>query len=558
MKTLDEKYMIVKEDNQCLFDILTTEPLMKFILGNKECDSNISRAFLSNIAPFGEEIAIKIIKQFSTSDYQDHLLNLFDKMKDDKCKPITYLSLSEFGYPFSEKGSAYKNILNKIKSNALTDRGISDQKKFNINFNILSEYLQKRMTLIHSKEGFAAYDYKHQKYIMIDKIHLESNIKRIVHEACPNIWISSYGDEILKQLRVDVPNYEQLSEDKNFLNLKNGLFNLKTMNLIPHTEKVITFIQLPVSYDVNAICPQFINFMNDIFEGDMERINLIQEIMGYCLTGETFLQKFFMFYGSGANGKSLLADIFRAVCGHDNCSSASLNHLNERFGAQSIINKRLNISSENENIQSFNTQLIKLITGEDEIQVERKYVDSYSFKPFVKLLVLSNSYINTDDHSVGFSRRCVMIPFNQTYVTSDKVLKKHESYRDETLKDKLMTELDGIFVWALEGYKRLIQNGNQLTRSRVCDEALKDYLVFIRPIDEFIEDCIEISPETRELNTDVIECFKNWCECHNVTKYKNLSAKGFWNLFKGAMNGEISIKLTKSNSKNYVCGIRLK
>ena len=59
--------------------------------------------------------------------------------------------------------------------------------------------------------------------------------------------------------------------------------------------------------------------------------------------------------------------------------------------------------------------------------------------------------MHVTDQSHGFFRRCVVIPFNKRYVDSHEAISENEAYKDKNLKSKLLSETEGILVWALKG-----------------------------------------------------------------------------------------------------------
>ena len=81
------------------------------------------------------------------------------------------------------------------------------------------------------------------------------------------------------------------------LALENGLVDLDrlladgTTNITPHTPAWFSPICLPYQYDPQADCPQWLGFLDDVLEGDAERIQLLQEWFGYCVVHDTTLQK---------------------------------------------------------------------------------------------------------------------------------------------------------------------------------------------------------------------------------------------------------------------------
>ena len=73
-------------------------------------------------------------------------------------------------------------------------------------------------------------------------------------------------------------------DDRRYLNVINGLFDLKTRTLIPHSPDVLSTIQLNVKYDPNAKADLWRKSIKEIFEDAADAIDLIQEYFGLCLT----------------------------------------------------------------------------------------------------------------------------------------------------------------------------------------------------------------------------------------------------------------------------------
>ena len=134
-----------------------------------------------------------------------------------------------------------------------------------------------------------------------------------MHIIVPDCWKPSYKQKCLEILQLERLQKEEFNKNNRFINLKNGLFDLKEYKVIAHTPEFLSTIQLPILYDKNAECPNFIKFLHEIFEDDETRIKLIQQLFGYCLTSSTKAQKAFILQGSGANGKSVLLSILTAL-----------------------------------------------------------------------------------------------------------------------------------------------------------------------------------------------------------------------------------------------------
>jgi hypothetical protein len=138
---------------------------------------------------------------------------------------------------------------------------------------------------------------------------------------------------------------------------------------------------------------------------------LLQEIFGYCLTFDLRQQKFFLLEGGGGNGKGVVLGVLRALLGPENVSSVSLAGLHARFELASTLGKLANITSESDNVRQVDEAVLKQFTGQDAMQFEKKYRDSFSGVPTAKLIIAVNSRPPFRDRSDGLWRRLILLPF---------------------------------------------------------------------------------------------------------------------------------------------------
>ena len=119
-------------------------------------------------------------------------------------------------------------------------------------------------------------------------------------------------------------NVRELNSNPFIINLKNGLYNLLEDTLLPHSPEFCSTVQLAVSYYKDALCPNFKNFLTLSMGGDMEQVNLIQEIMGYFLIPVNYAQKCFVIVGAAGAGKSVLLRVLNDILlGKENVSNVS-------------------------------------------------------------------------------------------------------------------------------------------------------------------------------------------------------------------------------------------
>jgi phage/plasmid-associated DNA primase len=86
-----------------------------------------------------------------------------------------------------------------------------------------------------------------------------------------------------------------------------------------------------------------------------------------------------------------------------------------------------------------------------------------------------------------------------------------DAEQDHSLETKLKDELPGIFLWAVEG-KRRLQQQDDFTKSTVCAEAKAEYRLDSSPARRFLTECCEASPESIVHCDDLFAAFKAWCK----------------------------------------------
>ena len=257
------------------------------------------------------------------------------------------------------------------------------------------------------------------------KIALTRHLKRIVKNLVPYFWKASFNKEIEAILPLVCKNADDLKDATNYINLKNGLFSLVTLELELHRQEIFSTTQLDFSYDPKEKCPKFDKFLNDIFLGNEKLKIILSEAFGYGLSPHTEAQKFFFFYSEGSSGKSVAGNIlFHLAGGKEQVASIALSDLGERFQRSQIYGKLVNISFENEQVnhKPFNTQALKAITSGDLIQLEFKNKDPFTDVIKVKLFFVVNNLPVADDKTFAYMRRVVLIPFLARFVDKpDKI-----------------------------------------------------------------------------------------------------------------------------------------
>jgi len=297
-----------------------------------------------------------------------------------------------------------------------------------------------------------------------------------------------------------IPSSRDFNERKHLINVKNGMYDIWEKKLLPHDPDHYSTIQLNVKYDPDAKAPQWLSFLEQVFDGDPDVIALAQEFMGYTLIPDTRFEKALIFVGDGANGKSTLVKVWEELIGHENVSSVTLTNLKEIFHRVTLHGKLINIAAEISSATAEQSDYFKRIVSGYTIDAAHKNRPVFNFKPYARLVFAMNDMPRVKDSSPGFYRRLIVVPFKKRFEGKNA---------DRALGEKLLSELDGIFLWALEGLYRLFENDG-FTEPRSVKEMLNQYQLQNNPVRAFVDECCMLDPEAVITKADLYQAYRSY------------------------------------------------
>lgn len=341
----------------------------------------------------------------------------------------------------------------------------------------------------------------------------------------------NYAPSQIENTRYVINNYSIISPDDlnnrtDVINSKSGILKLDgdSVKVHKHTPKLLSTIQINAKHDVTTTCPQFINFLNVAIKN--ENIPLLQEFCGYLLIPATFAQKAFVLLGKGGCGKSTILRIMTHLLGSENISNIPLQSVNERFKTAELYGKIANFFADLPEKEIDDTGIFKALTGEDTVTAERKGQNPFKFVNKARFLFSCNKLPrSTSDRTDAFYRRLIILPFNDPIP---------EEQRDLELTDKLLTEVDGIFLWALEGLKRLKANRWRFSETEDSKKAINKYRAENNNVIPFVEECCVIESSEIISSDELYRTYTKYCEDNG---YKPFGA----GRFKDEMESEFQI-----------------
>ena len=292
------------------------------------------------------------------------------------------------------------------------------------------------------------------------------------------------------------------------LNCRNGILDVETLELRPHSPYVKSLIQVSADWNPKAKSPIIDRFLSQILPEDCQ--DLIREVIGYTLMQSNCYEKAVLMVGSGSNGKTTFLNLLRTLLGAENYVSKSPKVLEEnRFATASLFGKLANISGDIPAKRLYDTSILKQITSQDVIDAERKNKPSFQFDNFATNFFSANELPPTNDRTYGFYRRWLVIPF--TYQIPD-------GEKDPTIGDKLTTpdELSGLLLQAVAGQKRLrVQKG--FLNPETVNDALMEFQLQNDSVLRFVTDEVDTDdPEAVSNRSDVYDTYRAYCDDEGV------------------------------------------
>lgn len=372
-------------------------------------------------------------------------------------------------------------------------------------------------------------DTKTEMWIYQDGIYRENAktyIKEHVRSAVGEAYSTRLAQRVIDKIEAETYIEQDLffSTPPNRICVENGIIDLdkpiQDIDAEPHTPTEIHHQKIPVTYDPQADCDKIITFFREVVETE-EDIKVLQEMFGFTLYKEYFMEKAFMLLGEGRNGKSKTIRILQSMLGTENTSSVSLQEISaERFKAYQLFRKLANLGSDLSSKDLKDTGMFKQSTGRDPMTADRKNLPPIQFFNYATHIFAANKLPRTSDDSLGFFNRWIFIDFPYTFLQKkelDKYTEEQKKKRKLKLQDPdrikgLMTDeqMSGLLNWSIEGLKRL-QNDKTFTSSQTAMDIKTEWIAISDSLRAFCYECLEEAPQRFVSKQDVRETYYRWC-----------------------------------------------
>lgn len=302
--------------------------------------------------------------------------------------------------------------------------------------------------------------------------------------------------------------------DPYLFNCQNGVLNLRDGTFMKHDPRLLLTKVANVAYDPIAKHDIFDEFMDQIMLGDQPKIEYLQTLFGYAMTGTNEREECYMLYGSTTrNGKGTLTNTMNHLFGGygANIQPETLAMQKNRDGRQAsgdiarLDGVRFLQMSEPPKRMKLDVALLKTLTGRDVITARRLYESEFQFIPCFKLFINTNFLPVVLDDTLFSSGRVKVITFDRHFSDSEQ---------DHSLKDRLQQPevLSGILNWCIEGLNRYHEHGNTIRTPDNVRKTTDDYRQKSDKVKSFIEEVLVENPFVSITARDVYTAYVKWCQ----------------------------------------------
>ena len=348
----------------------------------------------------------------------------------------------------------------------------------------------------------------------------EKNNWHIIHDAGffyiynGAYWVALKDDEVknlLKQAAIKMQHPEIECRDSSFVDMlfnqiiqegffkernfiKQSIINLKNGSLvIGETGAKLKafdyrdFLTHQLDFDHNPFARNhlFEDYLNVVLP-NKDTQKTLQQVAGYLFVKGLKLEKVFFLYGGGANGKSVFFEIINGIIGSENLSNYSLESLTDDKGySRAMIKDKIVNYGTDIRMNHVDAGKFKTLASNEPIEARLPYKNPFMMTDYAKLIFNVNKMDGaTVEHTHGFFRRFLVIPFSVTI---------QESEQDPELHKKILKDRAGVLNWIIEGADEVVKN-KDIFISDECKQFQKRFITETDSVAMFEEQCIKDNP----------------------------------------------------------------
>ncbi len=318
-----------------------------------------------------------------------------------------------------------------------------------------------------------------------ERNHIEKQndkILSVIAKLCDDTFIESIIFDC-KNIFYDKNVLNQMDENQFLMAFNNGVYDLKNgkfregtrddyISLCTGINKIDFSTEHPEWNELNK-------FISTIFPNEEQR-NYFMTYLSTCLVGLNFEQKFRLWIGDGANGKSKLEELFTTTLG-DYAIKFPVTLITTKRSASNQISPEL-VRAKGKRFAYFvepaaddivNSGIIKEFTGNDKIYARGLNQDSIEFVPQFKMALLCNDVPNFSQNDIGLWSRLEIVKFTSRFVENPNPENPNEFLRVNDLSEKMKSWKELFMAYLIDVHYTNYRQSNG--ESFVVPKEVKDF-----------------------------------------------------------------------------------
>ena len=298
---------------------------------------------------------------------------------------------------------------------------------------IIESYI---LPILKSKKQFINFENDDDKDTYI-------KLKKFIEFFCTSSKIKSMCAFLFSKL-FDEKLKDKFDSNPYLLNCKNGVYDFKAKCLRKQVWNDYVLKCTNVNYIDKIVENKLIEIITNLFQSiipDESEREYICNILAESLIGINKREKFYLWEGSGRNGKSLLINFTKSIMGdyaivaHNSIFDA--NQSMDKEYTNDIKGARLVIGQEIEKGSKLRCSYIKGLTGNDAQTTRALFQGSTTWKPVCKIFMLSNGGLNIDSSDDAIWMRIEITKFKVSFKENPNPNTEYEQKINTSLKETL-------------------------------------------------------------------------------------------------------------------------
>jgi putative DNA primase/helicase len=342
----------------------------------------------------------------------------------------------------------------------------------------------------------------------LDPAALTGAMAKRLGEAHRSTYLESL-EQVVRSRLAEQGRVLPVHADEPFLNVANGMVDLRTGTFWPHDPKYLSSVQLPVAWNGCSFCPDYEEWLNSVCP---EQAAELEDAVSAMLDPSRTPPKAVFLYGPSRSGKSTFLRILKAVAGTENTSGVTLHQLSDnRFAAANVYGKTLNAAADLSGRDVEDLSVFKMLTGEDLITADRKFGQIFNFTNRALFAFSANDLPQVSESSRAYSERIKPFRFGHSFA----------GHEDPAIEDKIMAELPGILRRWVKAWQAKNVRGGYLP---TADGVREEFETRSDRVRQWMSEELEITETMAAGSTgkELYGWFKIWADANGVGSFSRV------------------------------------